>query len=77
MICCVLLAPMNQLLTGIFRCFIFAYSQNFECLVSFLCSFQGAKKYLAVLIEVLQRTWWAEVDSNHRPLAYQASALTD
>ena len=25
----------------------------------------------------IKRSWWAEVDSNHRPLAYQASALTD
>ncbi len=25
---------------------------------------------------LLYRSWWAEVDSNHRPLAYQASALT-
>ena len=35
-----------------------------------LCSFQGALKIS------MKEIWWAGVDSNHRPLAYQASALT-
>ena len=39
------------------------------CFNSFLCSFQGA-------IVPVKELWWAEVDSNHRPHAYQACALT-
>ena len=29
------------------------------------------------LLNQVIKTWWAEVDSNHRPHAYQACALTD
>ena len=41
----------------------------------FLCSFQGALKGFSSC-SLLFRSWSAGVDSNHRPLAYQASALT-
>ena len=37
---------------------------------SSLFSFQGA------IPQPLLRSWWAQVDSNHRPRAYQARALT-
>ena len=36
----------------------------------FLCSCQGASL-------PSREEWWVAVDSNYRPLAYQASALTD
>ena len=40
-----------------------------------LCSFQGAGvTHEACAARI---TWWAEVDSNHRPHAYQACALTN
>ena len=38
-----------------------------------LCSFQGA---LDPSPSLGKESWWAEVDSNHRPHAYQACALT-
>ncbi len=37
----------------------------------FLCSCQGAS------LLPFREEWWVAVDSNYRPLAYQASALTD
>ena len=45
-----------------------------SCLYAVLFSFQGtdAEKTLSPL----RKKWWAQVDSNHRPRAYQARALT-
>ena len=43
----------------------------FSHLLSSLFSFQGALKRAHLLV-----LWWAQVDSNHRPHAYQACALT-
>ena len=40
----------------------FSFLMSFSPRITSLCSFQGA--------------WWAQVDSNHRPHAYQACALT-
>ena len=50
--------------------------------VSSLCSFQGARPAAQgdekVSCDTVSgyKAWWAEVDSNHRPHAYQACALT-
>ena len=30
-----------------------------------------------ILVQAFHETWWAQVDSNYRPHAYQACALTD
>ena len=60
------------LLTGIFR---FNSQTSSQKSVSFLCSFQGAKPlYKGKRLHKGSQS--AGVDSNHRPLAYQASALT-
>ena len=53
--------------------FTFLLLHNFTTLFSF----QGASASSRMQFEVpLFREWWAQVDSNHRPHAYQACALT-
>ena len=50
--------------------FVLCFSQSFYSLLLFPVQFSRC-----VLLSIAGK-WWAEVDSNHRPLAYQASALT-
>ena len=47
----------------------FCWSLDFLCDAAYKGT-QGAKKFKILKI------WWAQVDSNHRPHAYQACALT-
>ncbi len=64
-----------------FSCFLF--SKSIEIAVGllhyllrfFLMSFSPRIYYL--LYAVVKVLWWAQVDSNHRPRAYQARALTN
>ena len=43
------------------------------CLCPLICSFLTLQIYF---IRFSMNVWWAQVDSNHRPRAYQARALT-
>ena len=59
-------------------CSFYYPTYNFHCLsfssfalLSSLFNFQAT-----FLLQPLQIAWWAQVDSNHRPHAYQACALT-
>ena len=70
--------------TNLLKAYIKFCLQNFISLLSFWCFWwnsdflcdaaykgtQGAKKF------EFRKNWWAQVDSNHRPHAYQACALT-
>ena len=51
-----------------------------KAIVILLFTRRGAKGYIVYMPERQQRSknkiWWAQVDSNHRPHAYQACALT-
>ena len=75
--CCSLICVLSSspsLLTGIFRDLL---SDFFAEISFFPVQFSRCVSDLNVTNQLLKRSWWAEVDSNHRPLAYQASALTD
>ena len=54
--------------------------QGAKPLSRLFCSFQNRfrkKVFVSLLLKsALRRFWWAQVDSNHRPHAYQACALT-
>ena len=50
---------------------------------SFRCSIFKVRFYVSIKLalngfsfSLQKRSWWAQVDSNHRPHAYQACALT-
>ena len=50
---------------------------------SFRCSIFKVRFYVSLVLPLngslfsfQERDWWAQVDSNHRPHAYQACALT-
>ena len=45
-------------------------------LIRFRVPLQFRVLLLLLIPAVFQRLWWAQVDSNHRPRAYQARALT-
>ena len=49
-----------------------------DCLYSACASYKRCKLYLPVSLFPNQRSrkWWAQMESNHRPRAYQARALT-
>ena len=55
----------------------------FPYLLNYLMSFFSANYFTIIsdcfssLYAVIKVLWWAKVDSNHRPHAYQACALTD
>ena len=55
------------------------YSKILNLNLSFLqslFSFQGANHITALSSSKKKEKWWAQMDSNHRPRAYQARALT-
>ena len=59
------------------------WSSNFNIFIFLLILFQTRNDtqhytfvYASVSDEVWSKIWWAQVDSNHRPHAYQACALT-
>ena len=57
---------------------IVVYNLNLISFRSLLFSFQGASHNDLLAFPFLSddKKWWAQVDSNHRPRAYQARALT-
>ena len=60
-------------------CFLTSYSvfnEHMECEPFLECvPFLECSPFLAAAAESLP-LWWAQVESNHRPRAYQARALT-
>ena len=64
--------------------FTFLLLHNFTCIVQFSrCIMDACASILKFRFylrtpnsELRTKTWWAQVDSNHRPHAYQACALT-
>ena len=62
-----------------FFCFLFAFctisffplQKNYLCSCQSSCAFRRSNGFADILSD-----WWAQMDSNHRPHAYQACALT-
>ena len=78
-ICFSLLDPKDLLLRLIvFLCFP-TRSHTLSCMLPFVvftCLYAVFKVHMGCPILCVIHTWWAQVDSNHRPHAYQACALT-